>query len=202
MGFSQRMNPGRSHKPTRTEVLRGSQLLNPGGGEGGSAYLRSGPEARRPVPPSRRRAPPAANFCKIYKKRCEERRGETLAGARRCRGREGDERPDAEEEVETGGGEACCCELIGGDQVAAAALPRLTSRGKRSEATSGGRGVLPDVWRPGAIPRGTGLTRAANPYTTGFQICILDSMGTISAWAANPGSDGDPGRDMGFQTKP
>ena len=155
MGFSQRMNPGRSHKPTRTEVLCGSQLLNPGGGEGGSAYLRSGPGARRPVPPSRRRAPPAANFCKIYKKRCEERRGETLTGARRCRGREGEEKPDAEEEeVETGGGEACCCELIGGDQVAAAALPRLTSRGKRSEATSGGRGVLPDVSRPGAIPRG------------------------------------------------
>ena len=30
----------------------------------------------------------------------------------------------------------------------------MTSRGERSEATSGGRGVLPDVWRPGAIPRG------------------------------------------------
>ena len=97
-------------------------------------------------------------------------RGETLAGARRCRGREGEEKPDAEEEeVETGGGEACCCKLIGGDQVVAAALPRLTSRGKRSEATSGGRGVLPDVCRPGAIPRGYWLTRAGNPHAVDSQ---------------------------------
>ena len=57
-------------------------------------YLRSGPGARRQVSSGRRRAPPAATSCKIYKKRCEERRGdemrgETLAGARRCREREG-----------------------------------------------------------------------------------------------------------------
>jgi len=47
-----------------------------------------------------------------------------------------------------------------------------------------------------------GLTRAANSYATGFQMCIPDSTGTNSAWAANPGSDGDPRRDVGFQTKP
>ena len=49
---------------------------------------------------------------------------------------------------------------------------------------------------------GIGLTRAANPYAAGFQRCILDSTGTNSAWAANRGSDGDPCRNMGFQTKP
>ena len=47
-----------------------------------------------------------------------------------------------------------------------------------------------------------GLTRAANSYATGFQMCILDSTETNSAWAANAGSDGDPRRDVGFQTKP
>ena len=47
-----------------------------------------------------------------------------------------------------------------------------------------------------------GLTQAANSYATGFQMCILDSTETNSAWAANPGSDGDPRRDVGFQTKP
>ena len=42
-------------------------------------YRRSGPEARRRVPHSRRRALPASDFCRICKKRCEERRGEILA---------------------------------------------------------------------------------------------------------------------------
>jgi len=42
-------------------------------------YRRSGPGAQRRVPHSRRRAPPTAIFCRICKKRCEERRGETLA---------------------------------------------------------------------------------------------------------------------------
>ena len=47
-----------------------------------------------------------------------------------------------------------------------------------------------------------GLTRAAHPYAVGFQRSILDSTGMNSAWAANPGNDGDPRRDMGFQTSP
>ena len=48
-------------------------------GGGVRTYRRSGPGAQHWVPHSRRRAPPTAIFCRICKKRCEERRGETLA---------------------------------------------------------------------------------------------------------------------------
>ena len=70
----------------------------------------------------------------------------------------------------------------------AAALPRLTSRGERSEATSGGRGEFsPMSGGRARFHEVTGLTRTANPYAAGFQICIFDSTGMNSVWAANPG---------------
>ena len=47
-----------------------------------------------------------------------------------------------------------------------------------------------------------GSPEPQNSYAAGFQRCILDFTGMNSVWAANRGSDGDPRRDMGFQTKP
>ena len=95
----------------------------------------------------------------------------------------------------------------------------LRGRRRRSGGGGGGGGAPPldlagreersDEWGTGAVSvgrerfrGGIGLTRAANPYAAGFQRCILDFTGMNSVWAANRGSDGDPRRDMGFQTKP
>ena len=48
----------------------------------------------------------------------------------------------------------------------------------------------------------TGLTRAANPNAAGFQMCMLDSVWKNSGWAAGAGNDGNPRREVGFQTSP
>jgi len=59
----------------------------------------------------------------------------------------------------------CGCEVGGRDRHAAAALSHLSSR-SRAERNEEGRGVLPDVYRPGAIPLGNWAYPGPKPPRT------------------------------------
>ena len=146
-------------------------------------YRRSGPEAQRLVPHSCRRAPPATDFCRICKKRCEERRGEILAWGQGDAGGRGEGNhlmrrrswlQEHRREKQVGGGDPG-----GGGVLLAESHDSRARRGRGSAA----RCLEAEPASMGKL----GLPEPKKPHAQGFQKCMMGFAWKNSARAAGPG---------------